>query len=228
MVTISEQIKLIESFASEDDSICIFCGNSYGTQFHCGILYKFNKIPYVLHLASHKDFRNESIDTLDSSKYVWVKSKIPLMFQPTISAFCRNIVYREGYNNIPYGLYYKESRFDKDGLLVLGDKEIGLTCATFVLSAFSSCNVNLVDVDNWQVREEDDLWHDSIVALLTEHKEYLNITDEHLQNMNKEKYCARFRPEEVAASSAFTPQPDTFENISLSGVVLKNHITAIQ
>lgn len=67
--TISEQIKLIESFVSLKMILFVFFVASYGTQFHCGILYKFNKIPYVLHLASHKDFRNESIDTLDSSKY---------------------------------------------------------------------------------------------------------------------------------------------------------------
>lgn len=225
MMTISEQIKPIESFASEDDIVCIFCGNSYASQFHCGIIYKYNDTPYVLHLAGHKDFLNESIDKLDQIKYVWVKSKIPLKFQRTISASFRNIVLRESSKSIPYGLYYKDSRFDKEGILVLGGNEIGLTCATFVLSAFSSCNVNLIDVNNWQVREEDNSWHDTIIALLTKYKVELKISDEHLQNMNKEKYCARFRPEEVAASSAFSPQPDTFENISYSGVLLKNHIT---
>ena len=224
MIAYIQQIKPIESFASENDSIAVFCGNPHKDQFHCGILYKYNSIPYILHLANHKSLLNDNFDTFNTEKCVWVKSKITPRIQIQISACCRNIIYRDNFQNIPYGLYYKDSRFDKDGILSLGNDEIGLTCATFVLSIFSSCNATLVDVENWPVRDDDNVWHDYIIALLTQYKVELHISDEHLTNMTNEKYCARFRPEEVTASSTFFPHPDSFVNISSRGALLRSVI----
>lgn len=227
MEDISESVYPINTFATANDILCIFCGEADTDQMHCGILFKYNGNPNVLHLRYHRKLVSHSLNdkSMKDVKYVMVKSKISTDMQIVISAKCRRIIKTN--QQIPYGLSFENSTFNKDGKLILGVNEVGLTCATFVLSVFNSCNINLIDLKSWPCRPEDKIWHNQIISKMIANKELIGITDAEIMKIVTETGCARFRPEEVTISSIFNPNPAHFETISQYGIKLKQKIQSL-
>lgn len=172
-------------------------------QFHCGLAFQLDGDYKILHLAHHNALTCDK----DCSEFkVFVIPNIPRELQIPFIQMCRAIKEEvdEGHNDVAYGLNYDEYASYVDGKLYLAGNEIGLTCATYVITLFHSAGINLVDIHNWPEREEDKKWFDYVKRLFSiqKVKMFLGMTKEHQEKVLNEKFGPRFRPEEVAVSSA--------------------------
>lgn len=223
MIGTDISINHIPDFLSSNELIGVMAGVTGIEQLHCGIIYKSNGNFNAIHLAWHFCLVHDT-DHDKFINYIWLKPSIHKTRQNILAAMCRQILKREQKQDIPYGLIYHGGKFIKDGLMLLKPTESGLTCATFVLAIFKSCGIELIDVSLWESRQEDSTWHKSVIESLYQTKEKFNISDAHIENVKREIGCARFRPEEVTASSALFPTPAPSHEIRLSGEIVKTYL----
>ena len=197
-------------------------------QFHCGLSFDLSNGVHILHLKSHKKlFYNEEWNVFNCI----IKPNIHPLRQEAMIPLCYLI--KDKIDNedsqVPYGFYYDEyASYDlTSGILSLGSHESGLTCATFVMTVFHSIGIDLIDIKNWPKRPEDDDWEGRIKHLLAEHKVQVDMSKEHLEKLKFEvlQGCPRFRPEEVAVSSAlYSNQPASTETIREAGARLNQYM----
>lgn len=107
-------------------------------------------------------------------------------------------------SGLPYGVRYEGANFERTTgeLRLLSPTGHGLTCATFVLALFETIDLELLQLDTWQEREDDSRWHGVIVDAIRQCVQRSNSTTEdraHPGLVADEAPCARFRPEEVVA-----------------------------
>lgn len=199
------------------DHLGIVISKTGDEQFHCGLAFHLQKGFHAIHLAWHHCLKYTS----DTSEFTyWIKPNIHRIKQLVLSTKCSRINATKDTYKVPYALLYDGGAiFDDEGLFQLGGSMHGLTCATFVLAVFKSCGIDLVDLENWPIRDEDAKWHQSIIDTL---KQYAKVSEAHLTNLQGEVGCARFRPEEVAMSSTFANMPEVFGEISRRGEDLRN------
>lgn len=172
-------------------------------QFHCGLAFRLDGDFKILHLAHHNALMCDN----DCSGFkIFVIPNIPKELQIPFIQMCRSIKddVEEGHTDVAYGLCYDEFASYEDGKLYLAGTEIGLTCATYVITLFHSVGIDLVDIHNWPAREEDKKWFEYVKSLFSiqKVKVFLGMTKEHQSKVLNEDFGPRFRPEEVAVSSA--------------------------
>jgi hypothetical protein len=186
----------------------------------------------LLHLAWHHRLRNEA-PNLD---FAWVVSSLLPERAMQVAAQCRKIARKYEKHGIPYALKYQDTRFARTAELLLGGTEHGLTCATFVLAVFRAVGVELLELENWPARP-DDLEFQAFVTdqLLQElqrlrrkiaalrsvpgqearaegHEERARTLEHHIEQVEGELGCVRFRPAEVAGASHLEELPANFPN----------------
>lgn len=197
-------------------------------QMHCGIAFSQQDTQQIIHLATHNQL------TLDSDLNAFeciVKPSLPIIVQESFVALCLAI--KEEINNgnikVPYGFLYDDYAIIEDnGKLTLTEKEIGLTCATYVLTFFHSCGFDLIDINNWPARDEDKPWYENIINLFSLFKDRLGITIEHISKLTEQMNVPRFRPEEVAVSSAlYDDGPAETQLIREKGKNLKDYMISV-
>src|SRR5690606_9266462 len=87
-----------------------------------------------------------------------------------------------------------------------------LTCATFVLALCARVGIRLLKAEEWPARPQED------AAAFEQLIRWLKPRDPvHAAEVEKEKGCVRFRPEEVAASATHKPPPSPFEHAERIG-----------
>jgi hypothetical protein len=121
---------------------------------------------------------------------------------------------------IPYSLFFKSTSFTDEGVLKLGDNELGLSCSTFVLAILEKAGVQLIKLDDWDVREEDKSAHSDLIVLLRKYQRGFSISTTHIENVEKEVGCVRYRPQEVAAAAILNPHPAKFEETAVLGELI--------
>ncbi len=98
--------------------------------------------------------------------------------------------------SIPYGFIYSGASVFNGDLKFKDQEGAGLTCATFLLAFFSELGHDLIDIESWQSREDDETWQKYILSQLSsalgEAKSKLMESDIGV--------AYRFRPEEVVGS----------------------------
>ena len=197
-------------------------------QMHCGIAFAEQDTQQIIHLATHNCL---TLDTNLNGFQCIVKPSLPNIVQESFVALCLAIKddINNGTSQVPYGFLYDDyAIIEKDGKLALTEKEIGLTCATYVLTFFHSCGFNLVDISNWPVRDEDKPWYEGIVNLFIKYKDRLGISSDHLSRLREQMNVPRFRPEEVAVSSAlFDEGPAETQLIWDKGKKLREYMISI-
>ena len=214
---------LLNFNSDKDNVISIIIKQIDDDQLHCGVSYKIEEEINFMHFAFHfnliHDFFNDYY-----SQYLFIKSKIPYIRQLNIAAFWDVIWQNKKNNNIPYGILYEKSFFDNNAVFNLEDNECGLTCATFVLAIFKLCGYNLLDIDSWEHRDDDKIYHNKVIENLIKYKDDYNISEDHIEKVRKNIGAYRFRPEEVTASVTLTKLPATFNEVTPLGALLKTHI----
>lgn len=200
-------------------------------QFHCGLAFgmKGGQVN-ILHLTGHNGLHCSSHWGIFK---VFVKPNIDIDRQIAFLPLCKLIINNIGKPGfeVKYGLRYDEyAVYDEHGILHLGEHEIGLTCATYVLTLFHSVGLDLVDIHNWPMRESDKEWLKSIIETYSDPdiKQHFSMTKEHLAMMKAEDVTSRFRPEEVAVSSAlFKGKAAPTEEIWRHGEMLSKYMYEI-
>ena len=141
-----------------------------------------------------------------------------------IAAYCRRVAKRRP--PIPYGVVYDGGKLTNEGMAELSGMATGLTCATFVLAALKWAGYELLELNTWSSRAEDDAWHSHIVKMLIafycDHHNLLS-TDQ-IVAVARERGCARFRPEEVAAACALRPWPVAFRIVEPEGIAARTFL----
>jgi len=132
---------------------------------------------------------------------------VPPARQRSIAAFCRRVWRKNSKKGIPYAFSNPGQSFDDEtGRFLIGPSRFGLTCASFVLAVFDAAGFPLAEYGSWPVdRTGDREWQEKIVDLLQSRAE-----PEHITHLRNEIGAVRYRPEEVAASTALAPPPVNF------------------
>ena len=215
---------------NHDDEIGIVINleNYVEEQFHCGLSFDLNTQTKVLHLTTHNRIKCD--DNLNSFR-CGIRPNIHQLRQEQVSIFCNVIVDRGlDFNDIPYGFSYDgTSYFENNGLLINIANCSGYTCGTFVLTIFHSLSLDLIDISTWPSREDDIPWQKIILNRLLRSASILGISDNHLLRLSKEiGCCPRYRPEEVAVSSALYDShngvPADSDAIIIEGEQLHTHM----
>ena len=225
-------IERISGFKDSDQVVSVAIGYSdtEGDQIHCGILYKHQGNTFLLHLAWHNILLNNQecdwfFQRCPDLFFVPLLSELPIEKLKVLSSTCKLIHDRHHEEGIPYGIRFGKQKFTPEGLLDWGKgKTCGLTCATFVMAVFRAAGINLAHTKFWWSRLSDRRWHGKIMADLSDTSKTRNISAEHLQNVEKEKWCSRFRPEEVAAMTTKKKLPSNFFHASISGAYIVDQL----
>lgn len=208
--------------------------NKEEDQMHCGLSYDVGgpDDAKVLHFG----FQNLLKKDMNFGDFlIWVKPNIPALQLDAFSAWCEVVWNRfnDGGVEIAYGLKYDEyAQIQPDGVLVLGDKNTGVTCATFILTLFHMCGFDLIDLNSWTIRQEDISWQRKIgemfMKLAPWTKEKYRVSDEQQQQPKKDIGSKRYSPEDVAVSSAlFDTIPATCQQIQEASTQIREYIIEI-
>jgi hypothetical protein len=195
----------------------VLCEGAVG--LHAGILYQDpHQQTRVLHLAWHHQLRDDPHDEHDG--WLGITPLLDEIDQRVLLGACRSVAKHRAALQLPYGFRYQHSRLDQDGNFIPGPGESGLTCATFVLAVFRMAALDLLDLPSWEQRpaervNEDDEAQRTLIAYLQ--RKY----PAQAEALQQEKGCARFRSEEVAAASAQSAFPVSYEIASRVGALLK-------
>lgn len=176
---------------------------------HAGLFYRSTDGYRVLHLADHLVVRDDGADAWHGC---WARpttvDELDLRAVSDQAAFVA-----AARPTVPYGLRYIDTKFGADGMLLRGQTECGLTCATFVLALFRLARVELLELSTWATRPEDVDAQKALVAFL----EGRGASNDHVEAVRSEVGCLRYRPEEVAAATAVAPHPAAFADVAPAG-----------
>lgn len=185
-------------------------------QRHVGLLYQDGlHSTRMCHLAWHHDLRDQAAP----ADYFWVEVELDDLNKLVVIGFCLKVIEKNQRGQVPYGLTYLGDYFDRDtGHYQKRSAGDGLTCATFVMAIFDPLGLPILDVDTWQRRDGDAEWQNQIVAAL----QHGGASSEHIELVQNDIGCARFRPEEVAGSATDPDQPVPFDQaVSLGEELLR-------
>jgi hypothetical protein len=177
------------------------------SQRHIGLVYGEGENLWILHLAWHYDLRREVPST-----YFLVEHKFAAWRMRQVAARCRQIV-KANPKGLPYAFSYPNGCFDQQtGRYLFGSSQIGLTCATFVLAIFEVAGIRLLDIESWPSnRDGDSEWQEVVLLHLRQGRDNGRVTQEHIDDVEKQVGAVRCRPEEVAGSTAWETHPIQFD-----------------
>lgn len=185
---------------NEIDNVCVVINELYEGQYHTGFFFKsLDGNVKFLHLEWYEKLTLESAD----ENYKWLDIPFDKYNQMHFQLFLENI-HRQNGSDVPYGIAIDGIDIGSDGKLLQKEKYSGLTCATFVLRALHSQGYKIIDIDNWNVRNEDSNWQETIITALDN---YCKTSDEFIEK--QKTYIgkvARYQPSEVVvAANAVKP-----------------------
>lgn len=201
--------------------VVVAVGEPNPDQRHIGIMHRGSTGSlHFLHLAWHCRLRND--DDRPDYLSVWVAPNVPSERQRIIAALCRRVWRKNEKDGIPYAFSNPGDSIDPaTGAFLIGQTQFGLTCSSFVLAVFHAAGVQLSNYESWPTnRPGDDYWRRSIIAEL----ESQQVDQVHIDRLRQEIGLVRFRPEEVAASTAFAPPPTDFHQAEPLGQQILNRI----
>ncbi len=135
------------------------------SQRHIGILFRNNKEdkPKLLHLAFHLRLKCDSYEKFNNDYFWLICPNLDDDEQLQLASHVKS-VFDKNQNRIPYGLAYSSiGSFDSDGTLIENSKNLGLTCATFVMALFNDFGFPIIDTDSWELRADDTIWQNHII-----------------------------------------------------------------
>ncbi|MBI6911689.1 hypothetical protein [Pseudomonas palleroniana] len=165
----------------------------------------------MLHLATHYDLRCEPL----TNKYKCVPGSYFNDEDLQILAETASRMWDQNKEKgIPYGFVYNGASVFNGDLKFKDQEGAGLTCATFLLAFFSELGHDLINIDGWQSREDDEAWQKYI---LTQLSGALGEAKSKLMGASI-GVAYRFRPEEVVGSyGGFEGDPLDFNDAVVMG-----------
>jgi hypothetical protein len=119
-----------------------------------------------------------------------------------------NTVYEQNSSGIPYGITVDGIDFGSDGSMLKEEEHAGLTCATFVLRILHSQGYEIIDIQNWTERADDEAWQAQILDYLSAvaPKKFIDF-------QRTQVGALRFRPEEVTVAAASEDIPMSSDDV---------------
>jgi hypothetical protein len=168
-----------------------------------------------LHLAQHKDLRESD----NASKCVlWVEAKLEPEQADLVAAQARLIYKKNSLGGIPYGFSPYDGYFGAKGEIRWSTPGRGLTCSTFVLSAFDRAGVRLVKGETWPENRKEDIEFQT--KMIENLRSKGKATASHLKGLEQDVGQVRYRPIEVAGALAASTYPCDFDTAELIGAKL--------
>ena len=99
-------------------------------------------------------------------------------------------------NAIPFGFTFNGECFDAHGKYIDPPGK-GLTCATFVISAFHSQSYKFIRLDEWLPSDANIPWQTSMIEAMKSKQ----VSEKHIEAVTKDLGAARFLPEEVGCAA---------------------------
>lgn len=191
--------------------------------WHAGLVSRRNPsgVANLLHLEEHHRLTREQY----SGGSPLVRTSIPVERQALIATKCRLIAKKHQEGGIPYGFSYTGSSFDRGGSLILSNKDVGLTCATFVLAVFQSEGYALCDLATFPSDPDGNAkFHDAIISRLKNQG-----ADEHATALERERLAPRIRPTAAAgAAGVFVGQSVSYGDCHAAGERIASAIATQQ
>lgn len=182
--------------------------------------------PMLCHLRWHHWLAHEP----SSGKSPWLQSQLGTSTRRTVAGLCKSVASRieAGNPKVNFGFSVDLKCFNKDGRYLPQDDGKGLTCATFVLEIFARrTGIRLLDLQAWPThRAGDDAWKQTILAELAKTENHLRQKGEHnaaaavqrhIVGLKNNSDTPRYRPEEVAAGTQYTPTPMPYKKAEEEG-----------
>ena len=180
-------------------------------QRHVGVLYRRGDDPLrKLHLGFHHFLLDEEVSVKSANGLsLWVGCDDLDDSEANVFATWLAKIFEKNRKTIPYGInYWKGPHFDPaDGKYVQSKEGFGLTCATFVIALFEVFGYEIIDIETWPSRDDDNEFHERIIEMLRNPQQVRNVdidSSEHQAHIQAQisgmGIAPRFRPEEVASS----------------------------
>lgn len=154
------------------------------------------------------------------SEFAWAVPNLKVDALENIAEFCELI--RLSAPKLRYGFrFLEDSLLAQNGATVcLQGTSVGLTCATFVLAIFKRLGINLLQLDTWQFRDEDEKWQQRYFKVLKKNPSAYNHTAQSIAQVQQELIspCARYKPQEVFASGMTEKCKLDFDTAQLLGI----------
>lgn len=188
---------------------------------HCGVLFSVSQDEVrMLHLAWHKDLRNDPVADKPMQKYAWVSPNLSRERALALVAWCRRIWKRHEKRGLAYGLRFDATIFHQTGEVRWGTDEVGLTCATFVLAVFRAARIELLRLGDWPEPDEHDRARQR--ALVQSLRNDPQVPRDHCDALDREVgMVSRYRPVQVAGACSVSSWPCSFsEATSAANLVI--------
>lgn len=197
---------LLEALIGDVDSFGVAILEVTPEQRHAAIVFREQRAAglSVLHLAWHYVLRVDP----HTSKYRCVPCKY---FDPEELDFfaehAARIFDANKENGIPYGFGYTGGGVFNGDLSFIDKPGAGLTCATFLLAFFNNLGFEILDIQSWQNRPDDEQWQRNIFDHLRSHLDEVSAPT--VECLIGQAY--RYRPEEVVgAIGSYQDSPLSF------------------
>lgn len=167
---------------------------------HIGLLYRTEKSggAFVLHLRGHRDLRHDQPD----KGQICVLSPVEPIRIPALAAFARRVWRKNRNQGIPYAFSSPDRDwFNKEGQLMVGPDQLGLTCSNFVLAIYRAAGLPLVQLATWPARAEDAQWQAGVIDTWRSAVRGDGRKLRHLDKMRAEIGIIRCRPVEVGGAA---------------------------
>lgn len=135
-------------------------------------------------------------------------------------------VVETNWKSAPYAFRYDGSSRVRpaDGLVMIGESCLGLTCATFVMTLFESVGFPVLRLTPWVPRPGDSEWRNAILGLLRKFEAIGRIEKGWTDRVEAEENWQRYRPEDVLAAGVFAPPSAHFKRVAPRAASCRKHV----
>jgi hypothetical protein len=202
----------------ENTIVAVAVGRTEQGNTHAAIIYQSSGLRNeYLHLAFHEMLNFEQFGQC------YAYADIDVIRAKQVAGLCRLI--RLKTPRIPYSLRLDlNARFCtlSGDLLSLGEAH-GLNCATFIIVVFQSTGLTLIELEGWEIREDDRRWQRPLSLLFRRWQP--PVSPLHIQNVLSEVgNWPIIRPEEVAGACLENDLPARFPQCRSNGEAVLNFI----
>lgn len=196
------------------------CAGRSGRLVHAGIIFRSNDGPrLMLDIDLNGSITADTIPNKSAGLYAWAIPDFPELALRNFAAYCDFLASKAP--NVGYAFKVTQSTaLVANGHDVTLTDATGLTCATFVLIAFRSNFMDLVNLETWVHRDEDEEFQ----RIALEHMRrrvhdprYYGITQERVDHAASQIPALRCRPEEVLGACRVGNHPSEMTPCAAAG-----------
>jgi hypothetical protein len=196
------------------------CAGRNGRFIHAGIVYRNNAGQrMMLDIDLNGDISAGTVQDKQAERFAWAIPDFPEMTLQAFAAYCDFLSIKAP--NVGYAF-----KTNQTTMLVVNGHDMslvgatGLTCATFVLIAFRSHFMELVDLSTWTHRADDEQFQRDILKAMRQRihdPRFYGITQDRVDAAENQIPSLRCRPEEVLGACRVGSHPANMPDCEAAG-----------